>query len=61
MNRFCQLFIIISFLLGCQTKQDNQTLVNQTIETFKNELPRKIIFYREKITHISIIPKIIHF
>ena len=48
MNRFCQLFIIISFLLGCQTKQDNQTLVNQAIEAFKNELPRKIIIYREK-------------
>ncbi|MDR6544582.1 hypothetical protein J2810_000622 [Chryseobacterium rhizosphaerae] len=41
--------LILSLLVGCQKEKINhQPLVNNTIEVFKSELPKKITFYREK-------------
>ncbi len=41
--------LLVSLLTGCQKeKTDSATLLNNTIETFRNELPKKIVFYRDK-------------
>lgn len=41
--------LVLSLLTGCQKEKLNRaTLLNNTIETFKNDLPKKITFYREK-------------
>jgi len=41
--------LVLSLLAGCQKGKTNRTtLLNNTIENFKNELPKKIVFYREK-------------
>ncbi|MDR4952862.1 hypothetical protein REB14_11825 [Chryseobacterium sp. ES2] len=43
------IFLLLSLLTGCQKeKTDRATLLNNTIETFRNELPKKIVFYRDK-------------
>ncbi|MDR3024305.1 hypothetical protein [Chryseobacterium sp.] len=48
MKVFIHFFLVFN-LLGCQKeKPDYQSLVNKTIEVYKNELPKKIVFYREK-------------
>ncbi|MCP1297698.1 hypothetical protein NK356_00760 [Chryseobacterium sp. S0630] len=41
--------LVLSLLAGCQKEKTSRTiLLNNTIEAFKNELPKKITFYREK-------------
>lgn len=43
------IFLLLSLLTGCQKEKANRAiLLNNTIETFRNEFPKKITFYREK-------------
>ncbi|MEN5310348.1 hypothetical protein ABE425_22895 [Chryseobacterium cucumeris] len=43
------IFLLLSLLTGCQKENANRAiLLNNTIETFRNEFPKKITFYREK-------------
>lgn len=49
MKIISMLLLVLSLLAGCQKEKTSKTiLLNNTIEAFKSELPKKITFYREK-------------
>lgn len=42
------ILLTVIILSSCQKKNNNQLFVNNTVEVFKNELPKNLIFYREQ-------------